>query len=327
MKKIAIIGSGISGLTIAKKLSKHAKVTIFEKSIGVGGRLATRRKDGFHFDHGAQFFTAKSKEFKNFISLLDENNIINRWDARFAEIDKNQIIRSDSWCEKYPHYVGSPSMNNIGKYLSRGLDIKFNTKVTKLLRGSKFWNISDDNGNIFQNFDWVICAIPPKQLIEIVPKEFKHFNDIENIKMQACYSLMLGYEKEIKLSFDAALIHGANISWISVDSSKPLRPKKFAMVINSTNKWADNNIDVNDNEVKNFLLNETSKVIKMDLADPKTIDLQRWRYANISKQKFLNQFIDYDLKIGVCGDWCIHGRVESAFLSGFRTVNEIRKYI
>jgi predicted NAD/FAD-dependent oxidoreductase len=43
MKKVAIIGAGLTGLTIAQELNTHLNVTIFEKSRGVGGRIATRR--------------------------------------------------------------------------------------------------------------------------------------------------------------------------------------------------------------------------------------------------------------------------------------------
>ncbi|MEE2746661.1 MAG: NAD(P)-binding protein, partial [Pseudomonadota bacterium] len=43
MTDIAIIGSGISALTIAHALKDAANVTIFEKSPGTGGRMATRR--------------------------------------------------------------------------------------------------------------------------------------------------------------------------------------------------------------------------------------------------------------------------------------------
>ena len=66
MKKIAIIGSGITGCTLAVNLKEY-DITIFDKSRGVGGRLATRRADNFVFDHGAPFFQIKTKEFYNFL--------------------------------------------------------------------------------------------------------------------------------------------------------------------------------------------------------------------------------------------------------------------
>ena len=67
MKKVAIIGAGLSGLTAAHFLEDYAEVFIFEKSNGLGGRMSTRRHDRYSFDHGAQYFTVKTKQFSQFI--------------------------------------------------------------------------------------------------------------------------------------------------------------------------------------------------------------------------------------------------------------------
>ncbi len=54
MKRIAIIGAGISGLTAGHELKKVGfDVTVYEKEPLVGGRMSTRVKEGFHFDTGA----------------------------------------------------------------------------------------------------------------------------------------------------------------------------------------------------------------------------------------------------------------------------------
>ncbi len=64
---IAIIGTGLSGLTVAGLLKSAANITLFEKSCGVGGRMATRYAEPYSFDYGAQFFTAKTRPFQAFI--------------------------------------------------------------------------------------------------------------------------------------------------------------------------------------------------------------------------------------------------------------------
>ena len=43
MKKIAIIGAGLSGIVIAKTLKPKFNVEIYEKSRGLGGRMSTKR--------------------------------------------------------------------------------------------------------------------------------------------------------------------------------------------------------------------------------------------------------------------------------------------
>ncbi|MBP7057132.1 FAD-dependent oxidoreductase [Candidatus Gracilibacteria bacterium] len=53
-KKIAVVGAGISGLTCAYELQKAGfDVVVYEKNERVGGRMASRTKDGFVFDIGA----------------------------------------------------------------------------------------------------------------------------------------------------------------------------------------------------------------------------------------------------------------------------------
>ena len=89
--KIAIIGSGISGLAAARTLNKIADITIFEKSRGIGGRIATRRANPFTFDHGAQYFLVKNADFKSFVSPYIKSGVVKRWDAYFKEFDEGKF--------------------------------------------------------------------------------------------------------------------------------------------------------------------------------------------------------------------------------------------
>ena len=71
MKDFCIVGSGIAGSTIANLLSKKYSVEIFDKARGPGGRASNRRyKDNLSFDHGLQYISPTSSEFKKFILNL-----------------------------------------------------------------------------------------------------------------------------------------------------------------------------------------------------------------------------------------------------------------
>jgi len=77
MKHIAIIGSGISGLTAAYLLSKKHHVTVFEKNDRVGGHTATVdiEKNGQTFAIDTGFIVFNDKTYPNFLSLLSEIGI------------------------------------------------------------------------------------------------------------------------------------------------------------------------------------------------------------------------------------------------------------
>lgn len=74
MKNIAIIGSGISGLTAAYLLAKKHKVTVFEKSEHIGGHTATVDVEvlGESYAIDTGFIVFNNKTYPNFLALLDE---------------------------------------------------------------------------------------------------------------------------------------------------------------------------------------------------------------------------------------------------------------
>lgn len=67
--KIVIIGGGISGLAAAYYLEKEARerglnlhTTVVEKEAQLGGKIATRRQDGFVFEGGPESFVTRKPE-------------------------------------------------------------------------------------------------------------------------------------------------------------------------------------------------------------------------------------------------------------------------
>ena len=324
--KIAIIGAGLAGLTIASKLNNYTDISIFDKSRGAGGRICTRYAEPYVFDHGAQFFIARSNKFKKFLEPMIEAGVIQSWNAKFVEIKKDKIISKRQWNNNNPHYVGSPTMSSIGKYLSQDLNIQLNSEVS-INRSKDQWQIVDKEGNDQGVFDWVISTAPVSQSVILLPVDFKFHESLLSRKMMGCFSLMIGFDDSIDLAWEAALVAGADISWISVNSSKPGRNGNFTLLVHSTNLWAEENINEEKDAVIEYLMNETSKIIGKKVYDANHIDLHRWKYANIKKQDIGPPFIDTKNKIAACGDWCIKGRIESAFLSGFDLANEMRSLI
>lgn len=321
MKKVAIIGAGLSGLTLADQIAKKCHVTVFEKSNQVSGRLASRSYSKYKFDHGAQFFTAKSKDFSSFALSLMNANIIKQWNARFVEINGHQIIKTRNWDNDFPHYTGIPEMSAIGLYLQNKLIDKnvffnLNTNVSSIDKLSDKWNIKDSSGNGLGLFDWVVTAIPNEQALNIMPTHFEYKNIMNTIKMLPCFTLMLGYRSELDLNFDAGHVKNSIISWISVNSSKQNSNLPTSLTVMSTNKWAEENFDKTEVLLKSDLVEALTKILDKQVLKHDYIELKRWHYANAKKVELKRDLIDTNQKIASCGDWSVSGRVESAYLSG-----------
>jgi renalase len=91
MKDFCIIGSGISGSTIAHTLSKKYSLDVYDKARGAGGRSSNKK---FHkdesFDHGVQYISPKSVPFKRFINNLITKKIVKTWQGKHIFLNTNK---------------------------------------------------------------------------------------------------------------------------------------------------------------------------------------------------------------------------------------------
>ena len=73
MSRYCVIGSGISGATIANLLSEKNSVELWDKAKGPGGRSSFKRLGKAKgFDHGTQYISPKSLAFKRFAIVAPE---------------------------------------------------------------------------------------------------------------------------------------------------------------------------------------------------------------------------------------------------------------
>jgi len=327
MTRVAVIGAGLSALVFARALGDAAEIRLFEKSRGCGGRMATRRHDSFQFDHGAQFFTARSESFKSFLQPWLEAGVVARWDARFVEFEGDRVTARRRWSGEHPHYVAVPGMNALARALGEGLDVELCTRVGDICGAGGGWQLRDEAGHDLGRFDWVVSSIPATQAAALMPAEFAHLPVVDDCSMPGCYALMLGFVQPLALAWDAALVKESAISWISVDSSKPGRTACSSLLVQASNRWAEANMELDDSAVITQLVAETGRVIGQDVGRADHVNLHRWRYANPGQRQGAQSLVDAGHRLAAFGDWCIQGRVESAFLSGLDAARRIRELL
>lgn len=321
MKKIAIIGAGLAGLTLASQLKTKAEVTVFEKSRGIGGRMATRYADNYEFDHGAQYFTAKSQAFQTFLKPYIEKAIVKDWQPKLVTINNDSI---KSRISNNPSYVASPRMNALAKEMASELNIKGETQIERIEGASGNWNLYDKQSNAHGPYDLVVSAIPSHQAIMVLPNEVSYQSKLKTVKMDACFSLMLGFEEAFNLGFDGAFVEDSCIGWMCANTSKPDRPSGFSIMVQSHNQWAEAHVEDDKEAVKDVLISEASKLTGHNLYKAEHQVLHRWLYASTSIPGGEAFFHDEKNALASIGDWCIKGRVEAAFESGLALAQKLQ---
>lgn len=324
MTKIAIIGAGLSGLSAAHLLKQHADITVFEKARGVGGRMSTRRAEPYFFDHGAQYFTVRAKPFQAFIQPLIDQHIIQTWQTRYVKFFGDQLIESQNDDDQQSRYVGVPGMNSIAKHLAQDTAIYINTRIARLEQQDK-WQLTDEQGNEYNDFDWVICTAPAPQAVELLPKTFAYYDELKAVKMRACFSLMLGFDTPLPLDFESAHLTHSDLSWIAVNSHKPGRDEPYTLMVHSSAAYADAHFYADRDMVMDHLISETSRILGHDVSLAQYKTVHGWLYANNATQPESAVFLDTKQQLAACGDWCLGGRVEGAFMAAFNLVTKLKE--
>ena len=322
---LAVIGSGISGLTVAREIAMwlgENAVTVFEKADRPGGRMASKVINGADFDYGAQFFTVKTPSLQALIDEMRAQRVVDTWCGRFIEFDHKTVCSERHWDDNYPHYVGTPNMAAIPEWLAKPLKIHYETPVTKIVKKTKGWQLHS-NKTTLGLFDWLVIAIPPEQARALLPPSHQFQTTLSSIKMQPCFTLRVALSEDVDFGFIAALVRNHDISWISKNSSKHNRTAEPSVIVHSTNKWAQFHLNDDLEQIKQHLLECLQGITRIKQESIKSSDVKRWLFANAPRYSGSNHLIDYQSAIAVCGDALIHGRIEAAYKSAQHLVSDL----
>ncbi len=317
---VAIIGAGLAGLSCATKLKAIGfKVQIFEKSRGPSGRMSTRNGDHWSADHGAQYFTARDPLFVAELNTWIERGMVATWHPRLKVYENQQWRESAS---SQIRYVGVPAMNSLGKNLAKNFDVTYGQTIDQIVRKDDKWILhSFEEGSINEQFDWLVLAIPAPQAFILTHSIDRFIEEKNKVDMQGCWTVMACFTEKQDILFDATFINGEVISWISRNNSKPGREGLETWTIHATPQWSQQWIELDKEEAGKRIL-ECAMRLGLDCKNAQ-ISVHRWRYASGSVTANPEFTVYEDIQLGLCGDWLHGGRVEGAWLSGYKLANQI----
>ena len=300
--RIAIVGAGMAGMSCGQRLSRLGhEVRLFDKGRGPGGRMATRRmEDGgttLHFDHGAQYFTARDPRFVEQVAHWEASGVAARWAA----------AGDDAW-------VGTPAMNAPLKAMAGELGVQFGTRIEQLVRDGEGWQI-DGEGAPDARFDAVLVAVPAEQAGPLLQPHAPAMATLaDQTASDPCWTLMAGFEAPLALVQDTLRQRGP-IGWAARNNAKPGRASEECWVIQASPEWSRAHLEEDAETVAAALLAELAEANGGPLPRQLGATAHRWRFAR-SGTAGEEALWDAEQRIGVCGDWLIGPRVEAAYMSG-----------
>ncbi|MEM6999193.1 MAG: FAD-dependent oxidoreductase [Pseudomonadota bacterium] len=301
-QKIGVIGAGIAGAWIANQLTAAGHdVVVLEKSRGLGGRMATRRRDNIAFDHGAQFFTARSEAFQ---TMLDTHrHAIERWTPRVVTLGAVAKPFKRPWFE--PHYVGVPGMGALCKSLLSNVTVELSFEASSVKRADRGWTVMDKTGTQ-RLFDWVICTAPAEQTKHLIPDA-----PLDDAAYSPCFALLAYLEQPPR--FDAAVVRGDIIDWMAVTSSRPSRVSQpVGIIAHATPTWSQQHFETDSEQLVRQLV---AAVQRLGVSVSEVAALHRWRYARVTQPHRRPFWINTQEQLAACGDWGVGANVEDAFTS------------
>ncbi len=313
MSNICIIGSGISGATIANLLSKKHSVVLFDKARGPGGRASFKRiKDKIGFDHGTQYISPKTKEFKKFTKILIKKKILKVWGGK--HIFLNSKKKED---KKHLKIIGKNGNNDISKYLLKKINCNYQSELKKIDYKNKFWHLSFADGKV-RSFKSIILTCPFPQLKKLSKKFIKKSFINRALKMDANITTMIAIKKN-KRSNSSYFFEDSILGWAGNENSKKRFKSKYDLwTLQSTFSWANKKINENkDNKKENSktMINKFFQLSKIKKTKIIYTLNHGWKYSSNSKPFKIKSYWDPKKRLGVCADWFVGPRLESGWIS------------
>ena len=320
MLKILIIGAGMSGLTAARELQTAGhQVVVVDKGRGIGGRMATRRFAGGRFDHGAQFFTARSDEFKAATANWQNENIAHHWFDGTPTPDEPQ--KNDG----HPRYCGETGMTGIGKHLADGLNVQLGHEIETLARQDGVWTATTLQSESFSGEELILTAPIPQALKLFDTSDCKLTETmratLESVIYEPCFAVLAQLDGPSAIAPPGLLyVNGDPIWWVADNFQKGVSPIEGSVTIHSSGAYARQHYDDDQTQVGEQLIEASKEWLGRPV---KEFQVRRWRYSKPENPLDIGIARNEDCAVTFAGDALMGAKIEGAFTSGLMAARKL----
>lgn len=260
--RIAVVGAGLSGLAAAREAQARGhEVVVFEKSRGIGGRVASRRVEGTVVDHGSPAICAPGES-----SLTDALQPL-------AGAGTHRVA------EGVADVAGAAAPL---KALAADLDVRRGVRLRALRRSSAGYELADEQGNAHGTADTVIVTAPAPQAADLLgesgePRE--RVDALRSLRYLPAVMVLAGVPGA-PAGGPQSLSADSPLAALRVETDKGRAPVEgVAPVVARLADWlAGELLDASDEAVLARAMPALANALGSG-ADPAWVQVKRWRYA------------------------------------------------
>jgi predicted NAD/FAD-dependent oxidoreductase len=295
MTEIGVVGAGAAAAAATYVLDgavPSAEVTVLEKSRGVCGRAATRRRGDVTYDYGANYVKSDDDRVVELLTeTLDSDGLVDVSEPIYTFDAEGSVSEGrDADDRKWSYRAG---LTQIAKRLLGETDatVENSTRAETLVRDGDRWRVVDTDGREWGPFDALLLNPPAPQSAELL-RDADWDSDArrdlaeaaEAVPYRTIWTAVLGYEFELDRPYYALVNPDRDhqIGWIAREECKAghVPDGESVLVVQANPDWSVERYDDDPDENVADLADSSADVLGDErLADPEWTDHQGWRYA------------------------------------------------
>lgn len=322
--RVAVVGAGMAGLGAARVLHEAGvAVSIFEKSRGLGGRVATRYLDDYVFDHGATIISPRGSELEHvMLEQLPTEDLVEVEKPIFLAND-DRITSVDPEGGKIRRFAYGPGNSTLGRLLGDGLDVRLQCCVEEIQRDGDHYVI---DGERFSH----LILNPPLPQTEVLLANLGDKRTFPGAQYRKCLSVMFGVESDIDRPYHAILDPNQSqpLTWLSLEHLKCPDGKRApeghaAIVVQMSARYSRYSFERSDEDILRETWVDVRRVLDLGDMNFGASSVMRWRYSHSSTTVGFETANPVGSKVLIVGDGLSGARSHQAYETGVRAARQI----
>ncbi len=341
MTSLCIVGAGAAGAGAADALADtDIGVTVLEKSRGVCGRAATRRKNGCRYDHGANYVKDPDDRTTEFIRGLGEEGLLDIAEPVWTFDAAGRITEGDARDDH--KFTWTEGMTQLAKRLFARTDaeVKHGTRVAAIDREGERWSVVDTDGDGYGPFDALLLTPPAPQTAallsdtrwddERIPRLREAVGAVDYRTIRT-YVLHYPFEQEQPWYGLVNVDKEHDIGWLSREECKEGRVPdgESLLVVQMSPEWSAEHYDDPLAESVDVVAEKVASLLgDPAFSEPDWYDDQGWRYA--LPDEGVSDIVHEAEEEGLffAGDWVAgEARVHAALWNGIEQGERVGEYL